>query len=114
MILHKNRSHRTLISQLESLLTVDGKNGLLKTATRLNDPFPKDGQLYDKAICIDFHGLAATALFGRGWVWPPTVFLNSLMPWRNVQPPSTNAVSSSKSEFYSSIHTPRPASSHSS
>jgi Predicted nucleotide-binding protein containing TIR-like domain len=66
MILYNNRSHPDLITQLQSLLTIDGVNGLLNTATRLNAPFTSDGQLYDKAICIDFHGLAATALFGRG------------------------------------------------
>jgi hypothetical protein len=51
---------------LRTLLAVDGVEGLLNTAQTLHAPFPHNQQIYDKAICVDFHGLSATALFGRG------------------------------------------------
>lgn len=78
MILYNDRSHLTLITQLEALLAIDGLDGLLNTATQLKKPFTSDGRLYDKAICIDFHGLAATALFGRGLDITPYCFFEQL------------------------------------
>src|SRR5947207_3091899 len=78
MILHKNRLDPTLIAHLGSLLEIDGVKGLLATATHLNDPFTSNGQLYDKAICVDFLGLTATALFGRGLGITPYCFFEQL------------------------------------
>lgn len=66
MNLYKKRSDPEFIAHLNELLGIDGPNGLTSTAVHLNDPFRLSEYSYEKAICVDFFGLAATVLFDRG------------------------------------------------
>jgi hypothetical protein len=66
MKIYKNRHDDVFLSRLNECLTIDGENGILKSAIKIKSPRVFEGKEYTHCCRIDFLGVSATALLDFG------------------------------------------------